>query len=768
MLLEPPGAGKKEGHSASSGEYAVTGHKPRWLLEVRFQGEDILSQRQVSYDSGHQDESNLSPEALATRKSIQRLGYMAISHPMRSAKDLFREAGRRLEENSEKRKKPDREFSLLNRKLISQMVLDCYAEARKTVPGKGDGIEYIWLDEFCLADNRLSEESHGAEVDEQRNLEVGQLADIFRGATGVIVFCHRPKCDHTDIECPWGNRLFTLGEILYTPEVMQMTRCIDPEGGILSSITTFSGSEFRLKMQRRSAEAKMWHLYNIMQHSTNSGAVTWQSAIHSLVVEAIRRDEAEGFHMHNMLGKALNGLLPRRSRLEDLEGKNGWADLAWLLELNQGFYNAVLLAAVCKTADPWVGEYRWWGKPIAPRVGSERLEPLATAVPVKFKNEETDTLEPVLSIIGPRSVRLMHMPRRDAAGLHRNPVMDSLSKVVLRTLTVIFVLSVILLPVNFVAALLLLYASCIVTSIIELLVGTIYVEKQEWLALEDDSVPWGDPIRFLQNCDPDYAKLKKWGPRQLVPEWDLPQSRAKHGEQQRPYTVTLVDLKTGVYTRVGVTSRPNDMVVLAVHGSGITCMLLDRDEKALQATVSSKVGMAHVPPFVLAQAKHSGTVYIGGGALSEGPASAAPTPKGSPSSTTVPWSPDSATSLKQSWNSPLASPQSPNLLGSPLFRQQLSTSCSQSSATLLPTSTPYSRSDGVTPVQRGQASYTPVTASSPAVLAQSVESFAPLRARHINAGPASSAMAVGPYSKDYRRGAPDEFDPYQREDVEAV
>ena len=125
-----------------------------------------------------------------------------------------------------------------------------------------------------------------------------------------------------------------------------MTRSVGLGGELHSCIIIFSGSEFRSKMERRSAEAEMWHLYNIMQHSTNSGAVTWQSAIHSLVVEAIRRDEAEGFHMHNMLGKALNGLLPRKSRLEDLEGKNGWADLAWLLELNQGSNHDFALVSV--------------------------------------------------------------------------------------------------------------------------------------------------------------------------------------------------------------------------------------------------------------------------------------------------------------------------------------------------------------------------------------------------------------------------------------
>jgi hypothetical protein len=41
-------------------------------------------------------------------------------------------------------------------------------------------------------------------------------------------------------------------------------------------------------------------------------------------------------------------------------------------------------------------------------------------------------------------------------------------------------------------------------------------------------------------------------------------------------------------------------------------MLLDRNDKFEgKATTSVKVGMANLPPFVLAQAEKSGTVYIG-------------------------------------------------------------------------------------------------------------------------------------------------------------
>src|ERR1700722_3135358 len=137
-----------------------------------------------------------------------------------------------------------------------------------------------------------------------------------------------------------------------------------------------------------------------MQHASNSGAVPWQHAIHALVVEMVRRverrSEGEGIRDEEIhdgqgsgnvqqrgfkkdlrkIGLALNGLLPRRARLEDLGAVDGWADLAWLLDLNQGYYNAAALASVCCLRDDDRPVHCWLGKPIKPKEGNERLEPL--------------------------------------------------------------------------------------------------------------------------------------------------------------------------------------------------------------------------------------------------------------------------------------------------------------------------------------------------------------------------------------------------------
>ncbi|KAJ7197757.1 hypothetical protein GGX14DRAFT_322467, partial [Mycena pura] len=141
-------------------------------------------------------------------------------------------------------------------------------------------------------------------------------------------------------------------------------------------------------------------------------------AIHALVVEAIQRDEAGGFLEHKFLGKALNGLLPRRARLQDL-GNSGWADLSWLLELKRGFYNAASLAALCSVADG--DSVSWLGKQIDPTAGNERLEPVVTTFPVSASETETD---PALAIIqGPQGQTLglrANRLKRDASGLYNN------------------------------------------------------------------------------------------------------------------------------------------------------------------------------------------------------------------------------------------------------------------------------------------------------------------------------------------------------------
>ncbi|KAJ7669672.1 hypothetical protein B0H17DRAFT_949225, partial [Mycena rosella] len=147
------------------------------------------------------------------------------------------------------------------------------------------------------------------------------------------------------------------------------------------------------------------------------------------LLSSIRRGEAGGFHDHKFLGKALNGLLPWRARLEDL-GSSGWNDLVWLLELNQGFYNVASLAAVCSIAEN--DSVSWLGKPINPAAGNERLEPVVTAFPIaaasshEKKKGSLDVipkfdLSPPLTIIGGEILGLRPKPLKgDVDGLYNN------------------------------------------------------------------------------------------------------------------------------------------------------------------------------------------------------------------------------------------------------------------------------------------------------------------------------------------------------------
>ncbi|KAK0480391.1 hypothetical protein IW261DRAFT_1399216, partial [Armillaria novae-zelandiae] len=323
---------------------------------------------------------------------------------MESAYVLFQEAGFKAEEVLPTE---NRLFTLRDRKRIAEQLLIEYCVATR---GAGNRTEYIWLDEFCLSDANQPDDSP------DRSQELGRLADIFRNASQVAVFCHEEDCDHTSTTCKWGARLFTIGEILHAKKVLRLTRQQRQDGS--HSLKTHAYREtaiaFREKMQANAAHENRWHLYAIMQHSANAGSVPWQNAIHALVVEAITRNLAGKFD-HKYLGRALNGLLPRRARLSNLHGKDGWKDLAWLLELNQGFYNAASLAAVCT-----LGDGGWLGAPIRPVAGNERLEPIVHAFPVRVSDDGITT---PLCIIGSKTIKLRDSLERDPFGLYNNKEM---------------------------------------------------------------------------------------------------------------------------------------------------------------------------------------------------------------------------------------------------------------------------------------------------------------------------------------------------------
>ncbi|KAK0204538.1 hypothetical protein DFS33DRAFT_1321002, partial [Desarmillaria ectypa] len=513
VLATAPGGG--------AGVYAPTGSTPRWLLSVQIQ--------------------------VAWSEEVRNKGYTALSYPMDSAEVLFREAKLELEDPLTRKGK----FTLKDRKRIAERLLIEYCSATRDA---GNRTEYIWLDEFCLSD--ITQPDNGPE----RSHEIGRIADIFRYASQVAVFCHEENCDHTSTTCIWGTRLFTIGEILHAAAIIRLTRHRqqDHSRPLKTHAYRESARAFREQMQTKAAYANRWHLYAIMQHSTNAGSVSWQNAIHALVVEAITRDLAgTGFEEHKFLGKALNGLLPRRARLEDLKGEDGWTDLAWLLELNQGFYNAASLAAVCS-----LGEGGWLGPPIRPVAGNERLEPIVHAFPVGM-SEGMGIMTP-LCVIGSKTVG-------DPFGLYNNKDMRGLKW--LSQFILVFI------NPNF----------CIAIA---------WISSSVFVMLEMRDGIWGhEPQRRIGLQDPKLEELVEWGDRQLIPNWG-PEGQRTNG--------TLLDLNNGVMVKVFVSEKPNALIALAIHGSGVTSMLVNRTENL--ADIVRKVGMCNVPPYVLAETVRSGTI----------------------------------------------------------------------------------------------------------------------------------------------------------------
>jgi len=337
--------------------------------------------------------------------------------------------------------------------------------------------------------------------------------------------------------------------------------------------------------------------------------MSWQVAIHSLIVEAIRRDEAGGFLEHNLLGKALNGLLPRRAQLSDLKGVDGWADLAWLLELNQGFYNAASLAAVCNLADAKVPGHRWLGKPLTPKEGNERLEPRVTAFPVSLPHVDKHA-RPALCVIGPEHVPLLHKMRRDSAGLHTQEKMHPVRLLGRIGLAVFLLIAVAAgFGAGLSAAIGVAYLAFILYAILELLVGTIFVVRDGWVVLEH-SVFGSDPQNALLRVDQDLGlNLTTWGQPQLAPDWD---TAPPNSNLALTRGITLFDLSCEVAVKAKVMGDVNDLIILAIHGNGLSCMLLDRPVRGARVRLmASKVGMTNLPPYVLCQSRSSGTVYVG-------------------------------------------------------------------------------------------------------------------------------------------------------------
>ncbi|KAK7455869.1 hypothetical protein VKT23_010906 [Stygiomarasmius scandens] len=603
VLRNPPGYHQPNGLSPanynglSQDLYAPTNFEPHWMLEVQILDGKYAGFKQVIWNG-----------------DLRGNGYTAISYGIKSAHVLFEKAGKRTMDP-----KPEgKDYSLADRRRIAKHLLEEYYSARRYFPKTQlpqSRTEYIWIDEFCISDAKDDYEGVGVQI--QRKEELARIPDIFRGAENVVVFCEKPKCEHVTLDCPWGRRLFTLGEILNAKHVERMTRATEED--YHCSVYPESAQSFRERMLHEAALNERWHLHSLLMNSINSGSTTWQSAIHALIVETIRRDIDTGFTNHNLLGQGLNGLLPRRARPDHLRGQDGWADLTWLLELNQGFYNAATLAAVCALNDQPNSANGWLGPPLEPKAGNERLEPLVHAFPVDGKDSQgNDTVH--LNIVGAEIIPLESGIKRDKDALYNIPKYKWWKNSSALLLAICWFAGIIILlsGVGFggvergrlLACIFLIYFSSIAYNLYYLFVSMWYIERNGWVFLGIDrmndggqgDIAWGtQPETALGRLDSRLKELVGWGSYQLAPKWNDFDPRFKVGH--------LVDLQSGTKVQVVVTKRPNAMVVLAIHGTGVTCMLLNRPEDADKA--AEKVGMVNLPSYILAKAIKSGSIRVG-------------------------------------------------------------------------------------------------------------------------------------------------------------
>ncbi|KAJ7030771.1 hypothetical protein C8F04DRAFT_1365292 [Mycena alexandri] len=482
-------------------------------------------------------------------------------------------------------------YSHPDRRKLAKRYLELYCSAKRE-EGNPNRTERIWLDEFCIQPQSQWEAPEEV-VKPVRQQELGKLADIFSKADQVAVFCSQMECDHTGIDCSWGQRLFTFAEILHAQHVLRLT-IVREEKEFVVRLIHHAAHIFRGAMQTNAALAKRWHLYAVYQHSVNAGAMADGHPCACGRSDSERRD-------HQI----------SRSRA-DL-ASSGWNDLGWLLELNQGFYNAASPAAVCSIPDD--RSVSWLGKPIHPALGNERLEPLVTAFPVSGyftavwkKKEKTSPVpvpekpdskprvpNPPLTMLAQKTIGLRPTPlKRDKDGLYTNEEMKGLK---------------ILAHPN--VGIGLYWLTSVLYCILELLVGTMYLERDGWAWLED--ADWSANLeRSLGKQDSHLRSLVHWGYYILQVESGInnlfPNGSRPQDENRSQQNLWIFGTKSEVIA----VARPNAMIPLAVHGSGVTCMLLYRpwDHEDAPSFTGTKVGMCNIPPYALEQTIKTGTVCV--------------------------------------------------------------------------------------------------------------------------------------------------------------
>lgn len=145
-----------------------------------------------------------------------------------------------------------------------------------------------------------------------------------------------------------------------------------------------------------------------------------------------------------------------------------------------------------------------------------------------------------------------------------------------------------------------LYAMCVLYCVVYLVAGTMYLERSGWVLVYNVN----SLSTWLGHRDSNLYTLSTWGQTQLVPTWEQP--------KRRPVVrVALVDLRHRVVVETTVLDslRANVIAPLAVHGCGLTCLVLHRPSG--YSETEHKVGIVNMPTYVLSQTRDAASFRVG-------------------------------------------------------------------------------------------------------------------------------------------------------------
>ncbi|THU85671.1 hypothetical protein K435DRAFT_763995 [Dendrothele bispora CBS 962.96] len=266
----------------------------------------------------------------------------------------------------------------------------------------------------------------------------------------------------------------------------------------------------------------------------------------------------------------------------------------------------------------------WLGPPIEPKAGNERLEPLVHAFP--FINRTGPRAEhrefmSVLNVVGAETIGLHPYLRRDSNALFTNKDAKKAKIISMVLLAVYYLMGAVFIALAvfnnlssqkalLIIGIVIVYLSSLAFSLFRLIKSTLYLERSGWVFLREEmwqddkskgNAAWtNDPGARLQKLDPT-LHFRRWDEDQMVPKWEETVNGYKRG--------WLADLRTGVLVKTVVSEEPDAMMVLGIHGSGVTYMLLKRSKES--NGIARRVGMASLPPFTLASTKKVGSMRIG-------------------------------------------------------------------------------------------------------------------------------------------------------------